>query len=171
MNKYNLDEGNDAIKRALLLMKYDMNKTLTENTEKVDEVINEDRAGAAIGGATTGAAIGAGVAGAGLAQAGVGLTSSVVGASGFAGLSSTVGALIPGIAAGTGGAMVAGAAVIGGVAAIALVPLVYWLVTKDTGPANKVKESIQMCSTNASKIVNLKRKMNDGRITQLSDKL
>jgi hypothetical protein len=28
-----------------------------------------------------------------------------------------------------------------------------------------------MCSTNASKIVNLKRKMNDGRITQLSDKL
>ena len=37
MEKYNIDEGNDAIKRVFLLMQYDMNKTLNENKEVVDE--------------------------------------------------------------------------------------------------------------------------------------
>lgn len=37
MEKYNLNEGNEAVKRALLLMKYDSKKTLTENTETLNE--------------------------------------------------------------------------------------------------------------------------------------
>ena len=33
MKKVNLQEGNEALKRALLLMNYDMKKTLSENVE------------------------------------------------------------------------------------------------------------------------------------------
>ena len=34
MSKYNLDEGNDSLKRIMLLMKYDNKKTLTENIDE-----------------------------------------------------------------------------------------------------------------------------------------
>ena len=36
MEKYNLNEGNDALKRVLLMMKYDAKKTLTENIEEME---------------------------------------------------------------------------------------------------------------------------------------
>jgi hypothetical protein len=176
MNKYNLDEGNDAIKRALLLMKYDMNKTLTENTEKVDEVINEDRKDALDVGTAAGAAIGAGSAlatGAGTAAAGAGVTTAVAfpGAAAVGGTVASTG-LISSVGTFLTLGPVAASAVVGGLVGAALVPLAYWLITKDTGSAaTQVKKAIQMCSTNASKIVNLKRKVSDGRITQLSDKL
>ena len=35
MKKYNLNEGNEALKRVLLMMKYDTNKTLSENTQQI----------------------------------------------------------------------------------------------------------------------------------------
>ena len=35
MEKYDLNEGNDAHKRVLLMMKYDTNKTLSENTQQI----------------------------------------------------------------------------------------------------------------------------------------
>ena len=37
MGKYDLNEGNEALNRVLLMMKYDSKKTLTENKEEVDE--------------------------------------------------------------------------------------------------------------------------------------
>lgn len=40
MEKFNLNEGNDALKRVLLMMKYDANKTLTENVEEIQEQTN-----------------------------------------------------------------------------------------------------------------------------------
>jgi len=39
MEKFNLKEGNEALNRVLLMMKYDANKTLTENVEKIEEHI------------------------------------------------------------------------------------------------------------------------------------
>jgi hypothetical protein len=37
MNKYDLNEGNEALKRVLLMMKYDNKKTLVENTSLIFE--------------------------------------------------------------------------------------------------------------------------------------
>lgn len=47
MEKYNLNEGNESLKRVLLMMGYDNNKTLAENTknifeqEEADDLINK----------------------------------------------------------------------------------------------------------------------------------
>jgi hypothetical protein len=35
MEKFNLNEGNDALKRVLLMMKYDNRKTLKENIGEI----------------------------------------------------------------------------------------------------------------------------------------
>ena len=61
MEKVNLQEGNEALKRALLLMNYDLKKTLTENVESRENI--DEQSWAQIGkgataGATTGAAVG-----------------------------------------------------------------------------------------------------------------
>jgi len=37
MSKYNLNEGNESLKKILLLMKYDNRKTLTENVELIEK--------------------------------------------------------------------------------------------------------------------------------------
>ena len=42
MNKYDLNEGNDALKRILLMMKYDNKKTLSENKESI-VILNEEQ--------------------------------------------------------------------------------------------------------------------------------
>jgi len=60
MKKVNLKEGNDALKRALLLINYDLKKTLSENKEVV-KPIEEQSLSQIVKGATTGAATGAGV--------------------------------------------------------------------------------------------------------------
>jgi hypothetical protein len=54
MSKYNLDEGNESLKRIMLLMKYDNKKTLTEN---IDEQAGE-MASSALEYAALGAAAG-----------------------------------------------------------------------------------------------------------------
>ena len=65
------------------------------------------------------------------------------------------------------GATAAGA-IVGGAAAVAVLPLVYWLVTKDTG-ANKVKKMFEMCSSEAAKIAKLPRKMQDTELRSITD--
>lgn len=55
MEKFNLNEGNEALNRVLLMMKYDANKTLTENVEKIEE---QNRGKVALGSAAAGAAVG-----------------------------------------------------------------------------------------------------------------
>jgi len=68
MKKVNLQEGNDALKRALLLMNYDLNKTLSENKKEVsvlEEQSMSQIAKSAVAGATTGAIAGAPFAGIG----------------------------------------------------------------------------------------------------------
>lgn len=62
MEKVNLQEGNEALKRALLLMNYDLKKTLTENVESRENIDEQSWAQISKGastGAATGAAVGA----------------------------------------------------------------------------------------------------------------
>ena len=172
MEKYNLNEGNDALKRVLLMMKYDAKKTLTENIEEMESV-NEDTADVAVGGTAAAAGLGAGAAAAGLlpgTAATIGLlpAGGVVAGTGAAGLASAVGGAIPGIAAGSTTALVTGGAILGGAAALAVLPLAYWLITKDTG-ANKVKKMFEMCSTDAAKIAKLQRKLQDTDLRSMTD--
>jgi hypothetical protein len=58
MSKQIINEGKEALERALLLMKYDMKKTLTENVEVVSEQSATQFIKGAASGAATGAAIG-----------------------------------------------------------------------------------------------------------------
>jgi hypothetical protein len=71
---------------------------------------------------------------------------------------------------GTTGALALGGAVLGGAAAVAVVPLAYWLIRKDTGAASSVKSLFQMCST-VPNISKLERKISDKDIRDLSDKI
>lgn len=161
MKNNKLTEGKEELVRALLLMKYDTKKTLSENQENIKHLLKEDVPGVAAGSAVGGAALGVGAAalGAGtLAGGSVGTAAMAVG-----------GAL--GAASGGGAALALGAAVLGGAAALAVLPLAYWYIRKDTGAASSVKSLFQMCSTNASEISKLPRKINDSTIRSLSDKI
>ena len=60
MKKVNLQEGNEALKRALLLMNYDLEKTLSENKEVV-KPLEEQSWSQITKGAATGVATGAAV--------------------------------------------------------------------------------------------------------------
>jgi hypothetical protein len=87
---------------------------------------------------------------------------------GAGGLAFTLGtALGPGTIGATG-ALALGGAVLGGAAALAVVPLAYWLITKDTG-SEKVKKMIQYCSSDATNIAKLERKISDGEIRNMAD--
>ena len=165
MEKYNLNEGNDALKRVLLMMKYDAKKTLTENIKEMESV-NEDTADVAIGGTAVGAGVGA------LAGAGAATVGSAVGAS-TAAVAAGDAAVTLGLAAAPGLSSMAaagalGGAIAGGVAVLALAPLAYWLITKDTG-ANKVKKMFEMCSTDAAKIAKLPRKLGETDLRSITD--
>lgn len=158
MEKYNLNEGNDALKRVLLMMKYDAKKTLTENVEEIEE---QNRGTAATAGAVGGAGLAAGAA----TAAGYGALSTTAGLS-----SMSLGmALLPASASATA-ALATGAAVLGGAAGLGLVPLAYWLITKDDGKT-KVDRMFQYCSTDKSKIDKIPRQVNDNIIRNISDKI
>ena len=158
----------DLIKRALLLMKYDMKDTLTENEEKVIVPnLNEDTTGVALGSTVGGSAVGAGLASAGLLPGVAGTTGvgiAGVAGTGVAGLASYVGTSL-------GGGLALGGAVLGGAAALSILPLAYWLITKDGDKSVKVKKLFRMCSTNRSEIGKLPRKINDLTIRNLSDEI
>ena len=150
----------EALDKIKLMMKYDSSKTLNENKKIVSEQYVAPAAAATAAGAGIGAGIGAAlptsvaIGAAGTGAVGTGVASGVV--------YSTAGAL--GVGLGTAGAIV------GGAAALAVLPLVYWLVTKDTG-ANKVKKMFEMCSSEATKIAKLPRKMNDMAFRDMSDSI
>ncbi len=151
MSKYNLNEGNESLKKILLLMKYDNQKTLTENVDSIEKNnskrIKED---------VTDVAIGSGVVGAGLG-AGVATTTGTA----------TAAAVVPVMSALGVGAATAGA-IVGGAGALVLAPLVYWLVTKD-GMYPKIESLFQMCSTNAEAFKKLPSKLSQSDIRQMSD--
>ena len=165
MKNNKLTEGKEELVRALLLMKYDTKKTLSENQENIKHLLKEDVPGVAAGSAFGGAAVGAGYGA--LASAGAlgGL------GTGAAGASMAVGAALLPASVGAGTAVALGASVLGGAAALAVLPLAYWYIRKDTGAASSVKSLFQMCSTNASEISKLPRKINDSTIRSLSDKI
>jgi hypothetical protein len=171
MKNNKLTEGKEELVRALLLMKYDTKKTLSENQENIKHLLKEDVPGVAAGSAVGGAAVGAGLGYAALSSAGAGLSTAVTAGTGLIPIATAIGGAIPGVAAGTGAAFAVGASILGGAAALAVLPLAYWLIRKDTGTASSVKALFQMCSTNASAISKLPRKINDGTIRDLSDKI
>ena len=150
----------EALERVKLMMKYDMSKTLNENKQSISEQYVAPTVAGTAAGAGIGAAIGSAlptsvaIGAAGTGAAGTGAASALV--------YSTAGAL--GVGLGTAGAIV------GGAAALAVLPLVYWLATKDTG-ANKVKKMFQMCSSDAAKIAKLPRKMTDTTFRDMSDNI
>lgn len=161
MEKYNLNEGNDALKRVLLMMKYDNSKTLNENKEEVDE---QNRGVNATVGTAAGAATGAGIAAAGLLPgtstvAGIGL----VGTTGLAAAAEAVGSVL-------GIGLVGGSAVLGGAAALAIAPLAYWLITKDDG-YEKVERIFKYCSSDRDKINKIPKQLSTTQLRDLSDKL
>jgi hypothetical protein len=136
----------EALERVKLMMKYDTSKTLNENKQ----MISEQYVAPTVAGAATGAALGAGAVAASTTTAGASVIVPVMSALGV-------------------GATAAGA-IVGGAAGIALLPLVYWLVTKDTG-ANKVKKMFEMCSSESAKIAKLPRKMTDVTFRDMSDNI
>jgi hypothetical protein len=144
----------EALKRIKLMMEYDSSKTLTEN----EQLISEQYVAPAAVGATTGAALGAGAVKSGL-------VAGTLTGGGAAGAATSIGLSLG--ATGTAAATL-GFAVLGGAAAAALLPLAYWLVTKDTG-ANKVKKMFEMCSSEAAKIAKLERKLQDVVLRDMTD--
>jgi len=139
--KYSPEE---ALKRIKLMMEYDSSKTLDENKE----TISEQYAAPTVAAGVTGAALGGGAVAASTTTAGASVIVPVMSALGV-------------------GATAAGA-IVGGAAAVAVLPLVYWLVTKDTG-ANKVKKMFEMCSSDSAKIAKLPRKLQDTDLRSITD--
>ena len=140
--KYSPEE---ALQRIKLMMEYNTSKTLDENKK----VISEQLAAPTVAAGATGAAIGGATM---AATAGTTFGASVI---------------VPVMGALGVGATAAGA-IVGGAAGVALLPLVYWLITKDTG-ANKVKKMFEMCSTESAKIAKLPRKLQDTDLRSITD--
>lgn len=161
--KYSPEE---ALQRIKLMMKYDSSKTLNENVQTIEERTGTGEV--ALGAGTTGALGGAALGGTALSSS-TALAAPVTTALG----GSAYAATSVGYALGAGSATAAatiGGAVIGGVAALALAPLAYWLITKDTG-ANKVKKFFEMCSSEGAKIAKLERKIDDRTLRDMSDNI
>jgi hypothetical protein len=148
----------EALERIKLMMNYDSSKTLNENKE----VIKEQYVAPAVVAGATGAGLAAGATAAGVLPG----TGTVAGL-GTVGLTG-VGAAAEAVAGALGIGITGGAAVVGGAAALAVLPLAYWLITKDTG-ANKVKKMFEMCSSEATKIAKLPRKLQDTDLRSISD--
>ncbi len=139
--KYSPEE---ALERVKLMMKYDMSKTLNENKQTISEQY-------------TAPAVASTAVGAGAGAAAVAASTSTAGAS----------VIVPVMSALGVGATAAGA-IVGGAAGLAVLPLVYWIATKDTGK-NKVKKMFEMCSSDATKIAKLPRKLTDKDFRDMSD--
>jgi hypothetical protein len=155
----------EALERVKLMMKYDTSKTLNENKETIKEQYVAPAVAAGATGAATGAGLAAGTSLLGTAT--IAAPSSI--AAGSAAAAALKGTGLIGAVTGTLGVGAATAgAIVGGAAALAVLPLVYWLVTKDTG-ANKVKKMFEMCSTEAAKIAKLPRNLQDTDLRSISD--
>jgi uncharacterized membrane protein YgcG len=159
--KYSPEE---ALERVKLMMKYDTSKTLNENKETIKEQYEAPTVAAGVTGAGVGAGLAAKTALLGSAAAAAVPATATSAAVAAVPASGAVGALTGALGV---TAPVAGA-IVGGAAALAVLPLVYWLVTKDTG-ANKVKKMFEMCSTESAKIAKLQRKMQDTELRSITD--
>ena len=148
----------EALERVKLMMKYDTTKTLNETKETPQEHSVAPAAASAVAGAGAGALYGSSL---------VGASSSL--AAGAAGATSAGGlAVVAPVSTALGVSYGVAGAIVGGAAALAVLPLVYWLVTKDTG-ANKVKKMFEMCSSESAKIAKLPRKMQDTELRSITD--
>jgi hypothetical protein len=156
----------EALERIKLMMKYDMSKTLNENKEVISEQYVAPSTAAGLAGAGVGAGLAAQTSL--LGTAAIAATPATATAWGTAAIAGTGPVAAVSSALGVGG--VAAGAIIGGAAALAVLPLVYWLVTKDTG-ANKVKKMFEMCSSEGAKIAKLPRKMDDATFRDMSDNI
>jgi len=153
--KYSPEE---ALQRIKLMMEYDSSKTLDENKKVISEQYVAPAAAATAVGAGLGAAAGAALP-----------TSLAIGAAGSGAVGTgAASGLVYSLAPLVGGSLATAGAVVGGAAALAVLPLVYWLVTKDTG-MNKVKKMFEMCSTESAKIAKLPRKLQDTDLRSISD--
>jgi hypothetical protein len=161
MNQNNRKEVDEQIERALLMMKYNTSKTLSENKENIKPLLKED-------GKVAAATIGSGAVGAGLGAAAIPSSMSI--ASGGAGVVAGTTNLAAGVATALGTSFTVGAAIVGGAAAMAVIPLAYWFIRKDTGAASSVKAIFQMCSTNPQ-IAKLERKISDSEIRNIADEI
>lgn len=146
----------EALERVKLMMSYDTSKTLNENKQIIEEQYVAPAVASTVAGAGLGLAAGTGAAGYALAGTSTGVLAMATGEA----LGMTTGAA----------AMATGTAVLGGAVALAVLPLVYWLATKDTG-ANKVKKMFEMCSSEGAKIAKLPRKMDDATFRDMSDNI
>jgi hypothetical protein len=155
----------EALEKIKLMMKYDTSKTLNENKQVISEDVDWGRAGtsAAVTGGAAGAAAltGALIPGSALMTTGGALSATGVGTILSGGAASTLGA---------GATAALGAGVIAGAAALALTPLIYWLVTKDNA-RSKVTKALNYCKTESVKIAKLERGVDDRTIRDLSDQL
>lgn len=88
MEKYDLQEGNESLKKILLMMKYDNKKTLSENVEIINEqglvsTLKNVATGAATGAATGFAAFGVGAIPGAVVGGLIGLASTFIGTQNF----------------------------------------------------------------------------------------
>ena len=159
--KYSPEE---ALEKMKLMMKYDSSKTLNENRQ----IISEQYAAPTTAAGVTGAGIGAGLAAktALLGTAAVAAVPATATSASVAAVAGTgaVGALSSALGVGA----TAAGAIVGSAAALAVLPLVYWIITKDTG-ANKVKKMFEMCSSEGAKIAKLPRKLQDTDLRSITD--
>ena len=150
----------EALERVKLMMSYDTSKTLNENKQIIEEQYVAPAAAATAAGVGLGAAVGAALP-----------TSVAIGAAGTGAVGTgAASGLVYSLAPLVGGSLATAGAIVGGAAALAVLPLVYWLATKDTG-ANKVKKMFEMCSSESSKIAKLPRKMDDATFRDMSDNI
>ena len=153
----------EALERMKLMMKYDSSKTLTENVEVIKEQGGKGAvttAAATTGGALLGAGVGAALP-----------TSVAIGAAGTgaAGTGAASG-LVYGLAGSLGVGLGTAGAIVGGAAALALTPLIYWMVTKDNAKG-KIDKIFKYCTTDRDKINKVPRGLSDAEIRNLSDRM
>ena len=151
-------DGNNRIK---LLINYDTKKTLLENEDLITNNINTPEEDVNEQGIVKPSAVGVGVG------AGIGGLAGAAGLAAPGGMALSVGGAVG--VAGAGAAAVGGA-ILGGAAALALVPLVLWLVDKDT-ESGKVEKLFNLCKTDARKISKIPRTVSDEVITDMAEKL
>jgi hypothetical protein len=159
--KYSPEE---ALQRIKLMMEYDSSKTLDENKE----VISEQYVAPAAVGTAVGAAAGAGLGATGVLGAVGTQLPAIYGATALAAAEGTGVAGVLGTSLGISAA--SAGAIVGGAAALAVLPLVYWLVTKDDG-MGKVKKIFEMCSSNSVNIAKLPRKLQDTDLRSMTDSI
>ena len=146
----------ESLRRIKLMMNYDISRSLNEQLESPGGIAKKTLIG-------TGAASGAGAIAGGIYGATTASTAALEGGATGLGL-----LMAPGVSLTTAG--ITGGAILGGAAALALVPLVLWLVDKDKAYP-KTKKLFEYVKNNKEKIDQIDRGLDDDVIQLLSDDL